>query len=53
MRMRIGDPSYQVSRRGTLVSEGGTRLKVRPLLPALRQLHGEKIQSYLASELRE
>jgi len=53
MRMRKGDPSYQVSRRGALLSESGTRLKVRPLLPVLRQLHGEKIQRYLASELRE
>jgi hypothetical protein len=53
MRMRKGDPSYQVNRRGSLILESGTRLKVRPLLPVLRQLHGEKIQRYLASELRE
>jgi hypothetical protein len=53
MRMRKGDPSYQVNRRGSLLLQSGTRLKVRPLLPVLRQLHGEKIQRYLASELRE
>jgi hypothetical protein len=53
MRMRKGDPSYRVSRRGSLLADAGTRLKVRPLLPVLRQLHGEKIQRYLASELRE
>ena len=53
MRMRKGDPSYSVSRRGTLVPEAGTRLKIAPLLPGVRQISGEKIQWYLASELRE
>src|SRR5712691_4465000 len=53
MRMRKGDPGYAVARRGTLVSEPGTRLKVKPLLPGVRHLSGEKIQRYLASELRE
>lgn len=31
----------------------GTELKVRPLLTGIRQLSGEKIQWYLASELRD
>lgn len=53
MRMRKGDPSYSVVRRGTLVAETGTRLRIAPLLPGVRQLSGEKIQWYLASELRE
>ena len=53
MQMRKGDPSYSVTIRHTLVQETGTRLKVRPLLPGVRQLSGEKIQWYLASELRE
>lgn len=53
MRLRKGDPGYSVARKGTLLGEGGTRLKVRPLLPGVRQLSGEKIQRYLASELRE
>jgi hypothetical protein len=53
MRMQKGDPTYSVVRRRTLVPEVGTRLKVRPLLPGLRRLSGEKIQWYLASELRE
>jgi hypothetical protein len=53
MRMRRHDPGYSVIRRRALVEEGGTRLKVRPLLPGVRQLSGEKIQRYLASELRE
>jgi hypothetical protein len=53
MQMRKGDPSYRVTIRHTLVHETGTRLKIRPLLPGVRQLSGEKIQWYLASELRE
>ncbi len=53
MRMRKGDPGYSVARHRALVSEPGTRLKVKPLLPGVRQLSGEKIQRYLASELRE
>ena len=53
MRMKKGDPSYSVVRRRTLVPEQGTWLKIRPLLPGIRQLSGEKLQWYLASELRE
>jgi hypothetical protein len=53
MRMRKGDPGYSVARHRALVSEPGTRLKVKPLLPGVRALSGEKIQRYLASELRE
>jgi hypothetical protein len=53
MRMRRHDPGYSVARRRALLSEQGTRLKIRPLLAGVRQLSGEKIQRYLASELRE
>ena len=53
MRMRKGDPSYSITQRRTLMPEIGTRLKVQSLLPGIRQLSGEKIQWYLASELRE
>jgi hypothetical protein len=53
MRMRKGDPAYAVARRSALIRDSGTRLKIRPLLPGVRQLSGEKIQRYLASELRE
>jgi hypothetical protein len=53
MRMRRHDPGYGIVRRRALVEEGGTRLKIRPLLAGVRQLSGEKIQRYLASELRE
>jgi len=53
MQMRKGDPSYSVTIRNALLQDAGTRLKVRPLLPGVRQLSGEKLQWYLASELRE
>ena len=53
MRMRKGDPSYRIVKRRMLIPEPGTRLKIKPLLPGIRQLSGEKIQWYLASELRE
>lgn len=53
MRMRRHDPGYSIARRHLLVEDRGTRLKIRPLLPGVRQLSGEKIQRYLASELRE
>jgi hypothetical protein len=53
MQMRKGDPSYSVTVRNALLQDAGTRLKLRPLLPGVRQLSGEKIQWYLASELRE
>ena len=53
MRMRKGDPGYTIVRRRTLLAEPGTRVKIRPLLPGIRQLSGEKIQWYLAAELRE
>ncbi len=53
MHMRKGDPGYEVTRRQVLAPEPGTRLKIGPLLPGVRQISGEKIQWYLASELRE
>jgi hypothetical protein len=53
MHMRKGDPGYEVTRRQVLAPEPGTRLRIGPLLPGVRQISGEKIQWYLASELRE
>src|SRR5215469_1497005 len=53
MVMRKGDPRYIVHPRRTLFGEGGTELKVGPLLEGIRGLSGEKIQWYLASELRD
>ena len=53
MEMRRNDPGYTIVSRKGLFSHVGTELLIRPLLPGLRQLSGEKIQNYLASELRD
>jgi len=53
MRMAKGDPNYTVVLRRTLFAESGTELTIKPLLPGLRLFSGEKIQWYLASELRD
>ena len=53
MRMRKGVPEYQVSMRRTLAPVPGTELRVYPLLAGIRQLTGDRIQRYLAAELRD
>ena len=53
MVMRKGDPSYSVSPKRTLFAEGGTEVRIAPLLEGIRALSGEKIQWYLAAELRD
>jgi hypothetical protein len=53
MTMHKGDPRYDVSPRRVLVAEKGTELRISPLLEGIRTLNGEKIQWYLASELRD
>jgi hypothetical protein len=53
MRMRKGDPSYTVYPRHALFGQQGAELKIKPLLPGIRQFSGEKLQWYLASELRD
>lgn len=53
MTMRKGDSRYEVSPRRVLFAEQGTELKISPLLEGIRALSGEKIQWYLASELRD
>ena len=53
MTMRKGDPRYDVSPRRVLLAEKGTELRISPLLEGIRTLSGEKIQWYLASELRD
>jgi hypothetical protein len=53
MTMRKGDPGYAVSTRRVLFAERGTELRISPLLEGIRTLSGEKIQWYLASELRD
>jgi hypothetical protein len=53
MTMRKGDPGFATSPRRALFAERGTELKITPLLEGMRTLSGEKIQWYLASELRD
>src|SRR5215471_16995365 len=53
MHMRKGVPNYEVKQKGILLPDGGTELTVRPLLPGIKQFSGEKLQWYLASELRD
>ena len=53
MTMNKGDPSYEISPRRVLFAEGGTEVRIAPLLEGFRTLSGEKIQWYLSSELRD
>lgn len=53
MSMRRGDEGYTVRVRRALVAEPGATLDIRPLLPGVRQFSGEKLNWYLASELRD
>jgi hypothetical protein len=53
MIMRKGDPAYSVNPRRALFGEGGTEVRIAPLLEGVRSLSGEKIQWYLAAELRD
>lgn len=53
MSMSKGDSRYEVTQRRVLFAERGTELKISPLLEGIRNLSGEKIQWFLASELRD
>jgi hypothetical protein len=53
MRMGKGEPRYTIGERKRLFPDRGTEVLVYPLLPGIRNLSGEKIQWYLASELRD
>jgi len=53
MIMRKGDPSYAVKPKRSLFTESGTHLRIANLLDGIRSLSGEKIQWYLAAELRD
>ncbi|MBA3479063.1 MAG: ATP-binding protein [Lautropia sp.] len=53
MTMSKGDPRYAVAPRRIMFAEKGTELRISPLLEGIRTLSGEKIQWYLASELRD
>lgn len=53
MRMAKGDPTYSVQPWRRIFPHTGTRLTIRPLLAGIRHFSGEKLQWYLASELRD
>ena len=53
MEMKKGESGYEIHPRRSLFSHSGTELMIHPLLPGIRQLNGERIQHYLASELRD
>jgi len=53
MEMQRDEPGYAISARKTLFSHPGTELLIQPLLSGLRSLSGEKVQNYLAAELRD
>jgi hypothetical protein len=53
MTMSKGDSRYEVAPKRLLFADKGTELKISPLLEGIRTLSGEKIQCYLASELRD
>src|SRR5450755_1466616 len=53
MTMSKGDSRYKVTPRRVLFAERGTELRISPLLEGIRTLSGEKIQWFLASELRD
>src|SRR5690242_8558923 len=53
MHLRKGDPSYSITQRPALFTEPGTEVLIRGVLPGIKNFSGEKIQWYLASELRD
>ncbi len=53
MTMAKDSPDFAVRKKRVLLPSKGTDLTIYPLLPGLRSLTGEKIQRYLASELRD
>jgi hypothetical protein len=53
MVMKKDEPGYTINTKRALLAHQGTELVIHPLLSGIRQLHGEKMQNYLASELRD
>jgi hypothetical protein len=53
MTMTKDSPDFAITKKRVLLPFQGTDLMIHPLLPGLRSLTGEKIQRYLASELRD
>ncbi len=53
MTMAKDSQKFTVLKKRVLIPFEGTELMIYPVLPGLRSLTGEKIQRYLASELRD
>jgi Histidine kinase-, DNA gyrase B-, and HSP90-like ATPase len=53
MQLRKGDPSYRITHRAMLFPEPGTDVLIKGILAGVKNFSGEKIQWYLASELRD
>jgi hypothetical protein len=53
MTMAKDSQKFTVLKKHVLIPFKGTELMIYPVLPGLRALTGEKIQRYLASELRD
>jgi hypothetical protein len=53
LRLVKGDPTFAIRDSEELFGQRGTELVISPLLPGVRALSGEKIQNFLASELRD
>ncbi|HSV56475.1 MAG TPA: ATP-binding protein [Magnetospirillaceae bacterium] len=53
MKLVKGNPSYAIRDAGALLGRSGTELLIRPILAGVRALSGDKIQNFLASELRD
>jgi hypothetical protein len=53
MTMARNSQKFTVLKKHVLIPFKGTELMIYPVLPGLRSMTGEKIQRYLASELRD
>ncbi|MFW5814779.1 MAG: ATP-binding protein [Spirochaetota bacterium] len=53
LRLVKDSPAYSIRESRELFDRPGTTLEIQPILSGVRVLSGEKIQSYLASELRD
>jgi len=53
LRLVKGDPTFAIRDSDQLFGRQGTELTISPVLPGVRSLSGDKIQNFLASELRD
>ena len=53
MKMVRDSPSFSIRDSRELIDRTDTELHIQPILPGVRMLTAERIQSYLASELRD